>query len=321
MSTPTPAAHGPSSTSAAAAGTITLAGQVVPRLGYGAMQLPGRGVWGPPPDHDGAVATVRRAVELGVRVIDTAWFYGPHVSNALLREALAPYPDDLLLVTKLGSVRGANRSWLPALRPAELREGCENDLRELGVDQVPITHLRWMDEATGVDFAEALGTLVELRDEGKIGAIGLSNVDLGHLDTARSITDIVTVSNAYGMLARDDEPVLRRCSAEGIAYLPFFPLGSAGMPGMPGAGGAGRNPAVAGLAATLGISPVALQIAWLLAHSTSVLPIPGTRSVGHLEENVAAAAVALSPDDLALLDSLATPGEEQSVAEEVPSVR
>lgn len=309
-----------STSPAAAAGTLVLGGQVVPRLGYGAMQLPGRGVFGPPPDHDGAVATVRRAVELGVRVIDTAWYYGPHVSNPLLREALEPYPEDLVFVTKLGGKRGARGSWLPALSPAELREGCETDLRELGVDHVPIAHLRWMDEATGVDFADALGALVELRDEGKIGAIGLSNVDLGHLDTARSITEIATVSNSYGMLSRDDEPVLRRCSAEGIAYLPFFPLGSAGMPGMPGAGGAGKNPAVAALATGLGISPVALQIAWLLAHSTSTVPIPGTRSVGHLEENVAAAAVRLSPDDLALLDSLSTPGEEQA-AEDVPDVR
>jgi pyridoxine 4-dehydrogenase len=308
------------SSPAAGAGTLVLGGHVVPRLGYGAMQLPGRGVWGPPPDHDGAVATVRRAVELGVRVIDTAWYYGPHVANPLLREALAPYPDDLVFVTKLGGARGANRSWRAAMTPAELREGCETDLRELGVDQVPVAHLRWIEEAAGVDFTDALGTLVELRDEGKIGAIGLSNVDLGHLDAARAITEIVTVSNSYGMLSRDDEPVQRRCSAEGIAYLPFFPLGSAGMPGMPGAGGAGKNPAVAALATRLAISSVQLQIAWLLGHSASILPIPGTRSVGHLEENVAAAAVELSPDDLALLDSLSTPGTEES-ADPVPDVR
>ncbi len=306
-STPTDLPTGPAAAGlpAAAAGQVTLGGQLVARLGYGAMQLPGPGVWGPPPDHDGAVATVRRAIELGVRVVDTAWYYGPHVSNPLLREALAPFADDLVFVTKLGGARTADGGWEPALRPEQLRAGCETDLRELGVDHVPIAHLRWIDGAHGVDFVDALGTMVALRDEGKIGAIGLSNVQLVHLDLARSITPVVSVSNAYGLLSREDEPMLRRCAAEGVAYLPFFPLG---------AGAGDRNPAVTGLAGRLGISTAQLQLAWLLGHSAAVVAIPGTRSVGHLEENVGAAAVDLSPDDLALLDSLAMPGIEEESA-------
>lgn len=281
--------------------TITLAGHVVSRLGYGAMQLPGRGVWGPPKDKEQALATVRRAVELGVRVIDTAWYYGPHVSNPLLREALAPYPDDLVLVTKLGGARTEKRGWVTALRPQQLRDGCETDLRELGLEQIPVVHLRWIDGDPEADFAESLGTLVELHDEGKIGEIGLSTVDLGHLDIARGITPIATVSNAYGLLSREDEPMLHRCAAEGIAYLPYFPLS---------AGAAAKNPAITGLAEKRGITTTQLALAWLLAHSTAIVAIPGTSSVAHLEENVAAASVDLTSDDLALLDSLSAPGED-----------
>jgi pyridoxine 4-dehydrogenase len=291
------------SVSATDAGTLRLAGREVPRMGFGAMRLPGPGVWGPPPDRERAIAVCRRAVELGVRVIDTAWYYGTpdqDVANEVLAEALRPYPDDLVLVTKLGGRRTDDAGWAAALRPEQLREGCERDLRVLGVESVPVAHLRWIDDGSTdvVPFAEALGTMLELRDEGKIGAIGLSNVDLDQLRTAERITDVATVSNLYSPLQRDDDPVVDHCSAAGIAYLPFFPLavGSVADPG-----------AVADVAAELGVTPAQVALAWLLHRSASMLPIPGTGDPTHLEENVGAGSLRLPDEALARLDAAGRP--------------
>jgi pyridoxine 4-dehydrogenase len=289
--------------SATDAGTLRLAGREVPRLGFGAMRLPGPGVWGPPPDRDRAIAVCRRAVELGVRVIDTAWYYGTpdqDVANEVLAEALRPYPDDLVFVTKLGGRRTDDAGWAPALRPEQLREGCERDLRVLGVESVPVAHLRWIDDGGPdvVPFAEALGTMLELRDEGKIGAIGLSNVDLDQVRTAERITDVATVSNLYSPLQRDDDPVVDHCAAAGIPYLPFFPLaiGSVTDPG-----------AVADVAAELGVAPAQVALAWLLRRSASMLPIPGTGDPVHLEENVGAGSLRLPDEAVARLDAAGRP--------------
>jgi pyridoxine 4-dehydrogenase len=289
--------------SATDAGTVRLAGREVPRLGFGAMRLPGPGVWGPPPDRDRAIAVCRRAVELGVRVIDTAWYYGTpdqDVANEVLAEALRPYPDDLVFVTKLGGRRTDDAGWAPALRPEQLREGCERDLRVLGVESVPVAHLRWIDDGGPdvVPFAEALGTMLELRDEGKIGAIGLSNVDVDQVRTAERITEVATVSNLYSPLQRDDDPLVDHCTGAGIPYLPFFPLaiGSVADPG-----------AVADVADGLGATPAQVALAWLLHRSPWMLPIPGTGDPAHLEENLGAGSLRLPDEAVARLDAAGRP--------------
>ncbi|NJC70501.1 oxidoreductase [Planosporangium thailandense] len=277
------------------AGSVRLADRDVPRLGYGAMRLPGPGVWGPPADRAEALAVLRRAVELGIRVIDTAWYYGLDVANELIAEALRPYPEDLVLVTKLGGARRDDGSWYAALSDAELRAGCERDLRVLGLDSIPVVHLRWMDGTeSGVSFADALGTMLELKAEGKIQRIGLSNVTLDQLEQALAATDVATVSNQYGFAQRDDQPVLDRCAAAGIPYLPFFPLVAGG--GAPG------DERLARVADRHGVTPAQAALAWLLARSPVMVPIPGTSRVAHLEENVAAGALRLTDEDLALLD-------------------
>ncbi|MGC9668405.1 aldo/keto reductase [Planosporangium sp. 12N6] len=279
---------------ARAAGTVHLADRDVPRFGYGAMRLPGPGVWGPPADRDEALAVLRRAVELGVRVIDTAWYYGLDVANELIAAALHPYPEDLVLVTKLGGGRRDDGSWYPALTDAELRAGCERDLRVLRLDAIPVVHLRWMDQSE-VSFADALGTMLDLRAEGRIQRIGLSNVTLDQLEQALAVTDVATVSNQYGPTRRDDQPVLDRCADAGIPYLPFFPLVSGG--------GIGADDRLATVAGRHDASPAQVALAWLLQRSPVILPIPGTGRVAHLEENLAAAGLRLTGDDLALLDS------------------
>ena len=291
---------------ALAAGTTLIGDLRVPRVGFGTMRLTGPDIFGPPADPAGAVATVRRAVELGVRVLDTSWYYGPDTANAVIREALTPYPDDLVIVSKLGASRGDDASWRPALRPGQLRDGAEKDLVQLGVDAVDVAHLRWMGEHAPADvrFEDAVEAMVALREDGLIRRIGLSNVTLDQLETAMSMTEVVTVSNPYNLLDRADEPVLRRCAAEGIAYLPFFPL-AAGSMGTPA-------PLVA-LAARRGVTVGQLALAWLLAYDAAIVVIPGTSKVAHLEENVAAAAITLSVDELAMLDSLATPGTSDGV--------
>jgi len=283
---------------ARAAGTIRIGDTTVPRMGFGAMRLPGPGVWGPPPDRDQAIAVVRRAVECGVRVIDTAWYYGLDIANEIVAAAIRPYPDDLLLVTKLGGARRDDGTWYAALSPDELRAGNERDRRVLGVDTVPVTHLRWMEGAT--TFDDALGTMIAMREEGLIGHIGLSNVSAGQLDTALARTPIVSVSNMFGLSKRDDAGTLARCTAEGIAYLPFFPLGA----GNDVAGDAdATESAPARVAARHGATPAQIVLAWMLSLSPVVVAIPGTGKVAHLEENIAAAGIGLTAADIAELEA------------------
>jgi aryl-alcohol dehydrogenase-like predicted oxidoreductase len=281
------------------AGTLSLAGRDVPRLGYGTMRLTGPRIFGPPADRAEAVRVLRRAVELGVRLIDTAWYYGPYVADEILAEALHPY-DDLVLVTKLGGARRDDGSWYSALSPDELRAGCEHDLRLLRVDSVPVVHLRWMPGAE-VPFEDALGAMVGLRDAGKIQHIGLSNVSADQIDAALATTPIATVSNAFSVVDRTDEATVDRCAREGIAYLPFFPLGAS--PVRSGAGVAASD-AVARVATRHAATPTQVALAWLLQRSPTVVPIPGTSSVAHLEENVASAALRLSAEDVAALDAV-----------------
>lgn len=282
-------------TPAGAAGTTKLGDLTVNRLGYGAMRLPGPGVWGPPVDRDEAIRVVRRAVELGVQVIDTAWYYGLDVANEIIAAALRPYPDDLVLVTKLGGARTPDGRWVSGMTPEGLREGCERDLLVLGLEAVPVVHLRWMEPAP-IGFGEALDVLLDLQRAGKIQRIGLSTVGLEQVAEALGRTPIASVSNHFGPAYQADTPILERCAAEGIAYLPYFPLGG----GAPGGGSAGER-AVASVAARHGVTPAQVAIAWLLHRSPVVLPIPGTGKVAHLEENVAAASLALDADDLAEL--------------------
>jgi aryl-alcohol dehydrogenase-like predicted oxidoreductase len=220
------------------AGTTHLGDLTVPRFGYGTMRLTGPHIFGPPADRNEAVRVLRRAVESGVRVIDTAWYYGPDVANEILAEALSPYDDDLVLVTKLGGARTSDGGWYSFIAPDQLREGVEHDLRQLRVESIPVTHLRWMDNPD-VSFEEALDGILALVAEGKIQRVGLSNVTEAHLDTALAKTRIASVSNAYSVLNRDDDALVERCEREGIAYLPFFPLGAS--PTASGAGVTGHD--------------------------------------------------------------------------------
>jgi aryl-alcohol dehydrogenase-like predicted oxidoreductase len=253
-------------------------------MGFGAMQLPGPGVFGPPRDRAEALAVLRRAVELGVDHIDTAQFYGPDVANQLIHEALHPYPAELALVSKVGARRDGTGQWLPAQTPSELRAGVEDNLRTLAVDQVDVVNLRLMEHPE-VALEDQLGAMIEMRAEGLIGGIGLSNVTTGQLAEARAMTDISCVQNAFNVVDRSSEPVLDACRAEGIAFVPFFPLGSAF--------GGDHNgvleaPPVVAAASRLGATVAQVALAWLLGHSPNVLLIPGTSSRSHLEENLAA---------------------------------
>jgi pyridoxine 4-dehydrogenase len=282
---------------ARAAGTVRLGDMTVPRLGFGAMRLPGRGVWGPPPDREEAIRTVRRAIELGVRVIDTAWYYGLDVANEVIAAALRPYPDDLVLVTKLGGARADDGSWMPGLTPDMLREGSERDRRVLGIESVPVTHLRWMGDAP-MAFDEALDVMIELRDEGKIQWIGLSNVTADQLRTAVERTPIVSVSNQFGPTDPSDSAMVDECTERGVAYLPFFPLAA-------GRSARAGNAAMQEVADRYGASTAQVAIAWLLARSPVMVPIPGTGRVAHVEENIAAASLRLDDDDLNRIASAA----------------
>ncbi|MCX8555322.1 oxidoreductase [Mycolicibacterium mucogenicum] len=266
----------------------------VHRIGFGAMQLPGPGVFGPPRDRDQALAVLRRAVELGVNHIDTAQFYGPDVANQLIREALHPYPQGLALVSKVGARRDQTGAWLPAQQPAELRAAIEQNLETLGTDRLAAVNLRVMGpdgdpSAPGeVDrelFDRQLTTMIEARDEGLIGDIGLSSISLGHLEIALQRTDIACVQNAYNLLDRSSQPVLDACTARGIAFVPFFPLGSAFVPENPVLG----HPEIRKAASELGRTPAQVALAWTLAAAPNMLLIPGTSSVAHLEENLAVA--------------------------------
>lgn len=278
---------------AAESGAIKLGDRPVHRLGFGAMRITGEGVWGAPADPDKAKAVLRRAVELGVTCIDTADAYGPDVSEELIADALQPYPDELLIATKGGLRRDGPGQWRPDCRPERLRTACEGSLKRLGVDHIDLYQLHAVDPE--VPLAESLGALVELAEAGKIRHIGVSNVDVDQLDEARSITNVVSVQNRYNLSDRSSEPVLERCEAEGIAFIPYFPL-AAGDLSKPG--GAADEVARAHDA-----SPAQIALAWLLAHSTQMLPIPGTSSVAHLEENLAAAELRLTPGEVASLSA------------------
>jgi len=278
-----------------------LAGRSVARIGYGAMQLPGPGVLGPPRDRAAALALLRRAVELGVNHIDTAQYYGPDVANELIHAALHPYPEDLVLVTKVGADRDRQGRWISAQRPHELRAGVEANLRSLEVERIDVVNLRLAaDGAPGVDLDSQLAEMIALRAEGKIGGIGISSVNVGQLRQALPV-GIACVQNAYNLLDRADEPLLELCGENDIAWVPYFPLGSA----FAGAAKVTEHPAVLAAAAAQGATPAQVCLAWLLGHDPHILLIPGTKSLKHLNENVATADVRLDADTTAQLDSLA----------------
>jgi pyridoxine 4-dehydrogenase len=285
--------------------TVTLADRTVRRIGFGAMQLPGPGVFGPPRDHDEAVAVLRRAVELGVDHIDTAQYYGPAVANQLIREALHPYPEGLALVSKVGATRDREGGWLRAQRPEELRAGVEANLRTLDVEQLTAVNLRRLAPGnvapdTDVALEDQLAEMVALREEGKIAGVGLSNASLEQVQTALGTAGIVCVQNGFSVLDRHDSDVLDLCASSGIAYVPYFPLGSA----FPNRPKVTENETVRAVAARVGATPAQVGLAWLLAYRPNVLLIPGTSRVAHLEENMRVAEVELSEDDLAELDGL-----------------
>jgi pyridoxine 4-dehydrogenase len=282
--------------------TIRLGDLEVRRLGFGAMRLPGRDVWGEPDDPAAARAVLRRAIELGINLIDTAWYYGPHVANRLIAEALHPYPSDLVIATKLGGRRLPDKSWAHYLRPEELRAGAEHDLRDLRLEQLPVVHLRW-SEGAGISFAEALDAMIAMQREGLLRHIALSNVNVEQLEYALGKTPIACVQNLFNVgggggpipVADRPEAVLAACEARGIAFLPFFPLAIGTLTGSSGA--------LSAAAARHGCTPAQLALAWLLARSPVMLPIPGTSKVAHLDENIGAVHVVLEPAAVAELAS------------------
>ena len=279
--------------SAAAAGTIEIGGDmVVRRLGFGAMRITGHGIWGDPPDEGQARATLRRVVELGVNFIDTADSYGPEVSERLIADALHPYPDDLVIATKGGLVRPGPGRWDADGRPEHLRAACEGSLRRLRLDQIPLYQFHRPDRR--VPLADSLGTLVDLKAEGKIRHIGISNVSEAQLRAAQQLTPVVSVQNRYNAADRKSESMVDVCELQQIAFLPWAPIQQAD-----------SSPAVAEAAHRHGASPRQIVLAWLLARSPQMLPIPGTGSPEHAETNVAAASIELSPGEVAAITSAA----------------
>ncbi|BBY75008.1 oxidoreductase [Mycolicibacterium parafortuitum] len=288
--------------------TFPLGSYTVGRVGYGAMQLPGPGVFGPPRDHDQAIAVLKRAVELGINHIDTSQFYGPNVANELIREALYPYPEDLALVSKVGARRDDQGNWNAAQEPDELRADIEENLRTLGVDRLAAVNLRIHSgdpSAVGpVDrelFDRQLPAMIAARDEGLIGGIGLSNVGVEHLRIALTHTEIVCVQNAYNLVDRTSQPVLDLCREHEIAFVPFFPLGSGFVADNPVL----NHPAVVREAQKLGRTPAQIALAWTLSVAPNVLLIPGTSSVAHLEENTAVRDITLDDETKNELDAAA----------------
>jgi aryl-alcohol dehydrogenase-like predicted oxidoreductase len=276
--------------------SVLLANRPVHRMGFGAMQLPGPGIFGPPGNRERALAVLRRAVDAGVNHIDTAQFYGPDVANELIHEALHPYPEELVLVSKVGAARDEQGQWLPAQRPEELRAGVEANLRSLELDQVPVVNLRRHPDSD-VPIAEQLEAMIALRDEGLIGGIGLSNVDLDSYRLARSLTEVACVQNAFNLADRSGQDVFDACREDEVPYVPFFPLGSAFNPENPVLGA----PSVRETARRLNATPAQVALAWLLHKAPKVLLIPGTSSLDHLEENLAAADLALDQEAIELL--------------------
>ncbi len=285
-------------TDISAAGTFQLGDRAVKRMGYGAMQLAGPGVFGPPKDHDAALAVLREAVASGVDHIDTSDFYGPHVTNQIIREALHPYPEDLVIVTKLGAVRGADASWNPAQSPAQLAQGVHDNLKNLGLGALDVVNLRVMGAVHGPSegsIAEQFTALAELQQKGLIRHLGLSNVTRAQVAEARAIAPVVCVQNLYNLAQRDDDALVDELAGLGIAYVPFFPLG--GFSPL-------QSSTLSDVAARLGRTPMQVALAWLLHRSPNILLIPGTSSVGHLRENLQAAEITLSAEVLAELDAI-----------------
>ena len=286
--------------------TGRLGPHTVNRTGFGAMQLAGPGVFGPPAHPEGAKAVLRRAIELGVDHIDTAQFYGPDVVNELIRDALHPYPAALRLVSKVGARRDRRGAVLPAPRPEELRAGVEANLRTLGVDSLALVNLRLMAPHArgGVPLADQLGELQALQEEGKIESIGLSNATVDEVRAALQTVELGQVQNAYNILLRDDAEVLQFCADRDIAYVPFFPIGS---PFTGGPKTLAAEATISSVAAKHGATPAQIALAWLLHSDPHILLIPGTSSLAHLEENVASAAIELDADDMAALRSRESP--------------
>jgi aryl-alcohol dehydrogenase-like predicted oxidoreductase len=279
-------------------GTFPLGSHTVKRLGYGAMQLAGPHVFGPPKDRDAAIAVLREAVASGVNHIDTSDYYGPHVTNQLIREALAPYADDLVIVTKIGARRGSDGSWLPANSPKELEQAVHDNLRNLGLEVLDVVNLRIMFGMgpTEGSIEAQLTALAELQRKGLVRHIGLSNVTPAQVEEGRGIAEIVCVQNQYNLAHRDDDGLIDELARDGIAYTPFFPLG--GFSPL-------QSSTLSDVAARLGATPLQVALAWLLKRSPNILLIPGTSSVGHLRENLAAAELKLSVDVLSELDGVA----------------
>lgn len=282
------------------AGTFTLGDRTVNRIGYGAMQLAGPGVFGPPRDRDAALAVLRAALDAGVDHIDTSDFYGPHVTNQLIREALHPYPDRLVIVTKIGAARGADGSWNPAQEPAQLATAVHDNLRNLGLEQLPVVNMRFMggaDHGLGEGSIEPqLAALAELQRQGLVRHIGVSTATPAQVRQARGIVEVVCVQNQYNLAHRGDDALVDELAAAGIAYVPYFPLG--GFSPL-------QSDTLSEVAAALKATPMQVALAWLLQRSPNILLIPGTASVAHLHENLAAAELVLPADAVVKLDAIA----------------
>ena len=287
-------------TSLSKAGTFQLGARRVSRMGYGAMQLAGPHAFGPPKDRGAAINVLREAVASGVNHIDTSDFYGPHVTNQIIREALRPYPDDLVIVTKLGAVRGNDGSWIPAFQPEDLTQGVHDNLRNLGLDVLDVVNLRVMGDIHAPSegsIEKEFTVLADLQQRGLIRHLGLSNATSAQVAEVRKIAPVVCVQNQYNLVQRTDDPLVNELAAKGIAYVPFFPLG-------------GFSPiqssALSQVAAKLGATPMQVALAWLLHRSPNILLIPGTGSLAHLRENLQAAELSLSEPVLAELDAIGT---------------
>jgi aryl-alcohol dehydrogenase-like predicted oxidoreductase len=281
-------------------GTYALGGdQTVTRVGYGAMQLAGPGVFGPPADRDAAVAVLREAIELGITHIDTSDFYGPHVTNQIIKEALHPYPDALHIVTKVGARRDAEGGWPHARQPHELRQAVHDNLANLGLDAIDVVNLRMggLDSPEEESIAEQFTALAELQQQGLIKHLGLSTVTAAQLAEAQNIAPVVCVQNLYNVARREDDELVDSLAAQGIAYVPYFPLG--GFSPL-------QSDTLSAVATRLGATPMGVALAWLLQRSPNILLIPGTSSVAHLRENVAGAGLTLSEEDVAELNGIAT---------------
>ena len=281
-------------------GTVTLGDRTVYRLGYGAMQLAGPGVFGPPKDRAAALGVLREAVAQGVNHIDTSDFYGPHVTNQIIRRALHPYPKELVIVTKVGARRGEDKSWNPDLSRQGLIDSVHDNLRNLGLDALNVVNLRMMGEGHGPSegsLAEPLTTLAELKEQGLIRHLGLSNITRAQLAEAQTIMEVVCVQNMYNVAHREDDAFIDDLAQQGLAYVPFFPLG--GFDPL-------QSSALDAAATSLGATPMQVALAWLLQRSPNILLIPGTSSVNHLRENLQAATLRLPADTLAKLNAIAT---------------